>query len=442
LVYILIFLIRKRRIFFMKRKIAAALSIVMIGASYAAPFVQAADAQQVTGTGSTAYVDDSVLTVVVPTSAALNFTLDPQGLVSLGESGDATATADKLNDFSGRILGNNALIFANKSLKDVTVTTNFSVSAGADYLAASGKTSLDEAKDSKNSDKANLIFMAVPNKDAIALSYADGEVAADSKTLAKVDEYTAGDFSGVAAGKGIVFTGTATSVKSVIPAAKYNFTYDKSEGYSYELDKTSTNSAAGFVIAGFCNPYYTGYSEIGDVAVTASYSFAATSDDDKTAGTMSGTYAVVEDSELTVGTPSSQVVTTLGATASTGADEKETHTAGTLTGTLKFDAAKSSTLASTFTCYVDKSYAALSSDTPLTIEASDGTAITPAASNITMKAATTDDDGCTVIEVKLAKLTTAKALALAEEENVKVTIKFGNVGYTATGTVPVSVAES
>jgi hypothetical protein len=412
----------------MKRKIAAALSIVMIGASYAAPFVQAADAVDVTGTGSTAYVDDSVLTVVVPTSAALNFTLDPQGLVSLGESGDATATADDINSFSGRILGNNALIFANKSLKDVTVTTSFSVTAGTDKLAASGN-SLDDAKDSTSSDKANLIFMAVPNADAIELSYADAEVAADSKTLAKIDDYTANDFSGVAAGTGIVFTDTAASVKSIIPAAKYNFTYDESAGYSYELDKTSTNSAAGFVIAGFCNPYYNNYSGIGDVAVKASYSFAAASDTDKSKGTMSGTYAVVDDSTLTVGTPSDKVVTTLGATAS--------HKEGSLTGTLNFNAAKSSTLASEFTCYVDQAYGALDATAPLTL----GDDISPAASNVTMKAAAKDDDGCTVIKVTLAKLTAAKVLALAENGSTKVTIKFRS-GYTVTGTVPVSVANS
>jgi hypothetical protein len=269
----------------MKRKIAAALAIVMIGATYATPFVQAADgstteseAVTVNGSAGLAYVDTSKIQVVVPTSKALDFTIDPQGLVALAEQTDNEASADELKAYSGRILGNTALIFANKSIKDVKVTTKFTVTDGAGALVADG----DTIKDKANSNKLNLQFLAVPTKTAIELEYGDGEGKSGSTSLASIDEFKVKDFAG--ATNGVKLGTTATDVETVLPAADYKFT-GTDGNYDYELDTTNKNKAAGFVISGFCNPYANYDSKTFDaskVSVSASYTFDIASDSEST----------------------------------------------------------------------------------------------------------------------------------------------------------------
>lgn len=250
----------------MKRKIAAALSIVMIGSTYVSPFVHAAD-KEVGGASSIAYVDTSAVAVVVPTDAALNFTLDPQGLVSIAEdSNHAAKTADELKSYSGRILGNNALIFANKSVSPVTVTTTFKVSKGATNIASD----YDNIIDSSTGAGANLQFLAVPTASAINLAYGEDEIEAGNKDLDSINEYNIASFTGAA--NGILFNGTGTAVKTVLDAADYNYTYDEDDGFNYQLDSTNPVKAAAFVIAGKCNPYYDGYDTL-DVAITATYDF-------------------------------------------------------------------------------------------------------------------------------------------------------------------------
>lgn len=269
----------------MKRKIAAALAIVMVGAQYVSPFVYADDPVPVDGNSSVAYVDDSVLKVVVPTDKALNFTIDPEGLLAIadGKVAPENATKDNLKDYSGRIVGNTALVFANKSIKPVKITTNFKVDGSIDSnLIVSSNTGTAVKDASSNSTK--MLFMAVPNKASspIALSYKTGETASSSESLENLaDAQKASNFSGYAAAKGIVFTKAAnTVVDSVLPAAAFKYSYD-SEGqtFDYTLDTSKKNSAAGFTIAGFCNPY-ADYSKMKDVKVTASYSFTAATADE------------------------------------------------------------------------------------------------------------------------------------------------------------------
>ncbi|MBR1442952.1 MAG: hypothetical protein IJ583_05395 [Firmicutes bacterium] len=304
----------------MKRKIATFLSVVMVGASFATNAVSAAPVD-VTGNSGIAYVDESVINVVVPTTKALDFTVDPQGLVYLAETGKTSAEADELEDYKGRIVGTKALVFANKSIKDVTVTTEFSVTKGDGMLAASGS-DLDAATDD-DSSKLNLIFMAVPTAEAISLEYADNEEKSDSKALADIDTLDISkDFK--ASAKAVQFSKTAATVKNVLPAADFSYTYDaEGKAYSYELDKTADVKAAGYVISGFCNPNgnFKNF-KANDVTIKASYDFAiATEAESTAAATNEDAFGVLTTGATFVTAPKSVV---FGAVEGSGSGNQQT----------------------------------------------------------------------------------------------------------------------
>jgi hypothetical protein len=84
----------------------------------------------VPGAGTSIYVDTTVYSVVLPTAAALNFTLDPQGLAGLADG--ATATQTSLAATAGKVIATStAPTLINRSSVPVNLTAAITATAGA-----------------------------------------------------------------------------------------------------------------------------------------------------------------------------------------------------------------------------------------------------------------------------------------------------------------------
>jgi hypothetical protein len=105
-----------------------------------------------TGEGDTTYLDTEVYSVLLPTSANLDFTLDPLGLLDVapGESKDLSALP------SGKIISDTIVGVLNKSSVDIELTIGLKITGDATVVAAEA-----DADD----DTDNNVFMAVrPSK--------------------------------------------------------------------------------------------------------------------------------------------------------------------------------------------------------------------------------------------------------------------------------------
>lgn len=237
-----------------KKMLAFALATTMILGSSMSVFAATGTGENttgetVTGEGDVQYVDTTVYSVTLPTSATIKLQVDPQGL--LGLTGDS-ATLEDLEEYAGKITCAATPGVINLSSVPMKVSVEMTLTGDA--------TAVKSVSAVNSTDKANNVLLyAVPSAEDI------GE---DAKNY--VGSTTA-----------VVLSSTAAKVDFVLPAADYNFTKTVSDGdasVKYEvIEGTGHGTALSF--AGLVNKnadwsaYAGGGSSIG---MTAKFTFTST----------------------------------------------------------------------------------------------------------------------------------------------------------------------
>lgn len=236
----------------MKKKIAMFLSFTMFGLNAAAS-VQGAVQTRITGDAETEYVSGfEHFEVVLPTSASLNFNLDPLGLTELDP--DEEIDLDQLLNRStaGIVYSNNTLLFGNLGTKDVKVDSVIEVEGDAKLVDK------DATIDGDNS--CNLKLAIVP-----LVVGASGEEygSKDETTSEDMSSSNAGIFkvqqqtymkSGDADTYGVAFDDTNSSISFKIDKPKWVYKGGQTQLSGDEDDNSGMiGKAIAFTIAGECN---------------------------------------------------------------------------------------------------------------------------------------------------------------------------------------------
>jgi len=241
-----------------KSKIAALLTVALV-LTMMPITVLAADEEDVgttstvSGEGTTEYVSVNKYRMVLPTSTALKFTLDPQGLLSISD-GDQVSL-DSISENAGKIVaqeGSTALV-VNRSSFPVKVNISMNGLGDAEFLSSTNM----EAKLATVS--TNLLLAVVPGS---------------TKTLS--------DNEFVAAAKGIVVSSNVISANFLL--AKANYTVSNNSGtYTYNY-QSGNDDGAGFRVGGYVNTkgdWYDYSSGSKSVSLNAVFSFAKADDADE-----------------------------------------------------------------------------------------------------------------------------------------------------------------
>lgn len=236
----------------MKKMLSLALALVLVlslgAGAFAATFPVTDTSITVTVDGQTLYLDTTVYSLVLPTSTALSFNLDPQGLINAKDG-------DKVSDLTGgAVIGGAPAYFVNNSSVPVKLTAELTgtTAAGKD------KTSPDPV------DTATATFVTTDDAfsgttNSIRLVVTPSTTNVNSKVVENntVIEETA--FT--AAAKGFAVSTTATKLEFALPAADYIVKYvgtsaeDKLNASKYSVEMVAaTGKGNGLSIGGAINP--------------------------------------------------------------------------------------------------------------------------------------------------------------------------------------------
>lgn len=191
----------------------------------------------VSGNGTTEYINvNDYYEVCLPTETALNFKLDPQGLLGLapGEFG----TLESLSENAGKVVGTTSSCIINESALPIKVTVSMAIVGKA---ATDVKVVSDVA--SVSADKLNNILVyAIPCKDSIAVSanYSSASQGFILKQAAAADSVT--------------LTGANTDALTfVLDAAQYTASRNAA-GDAVTYNKTGDGNGTGIMLGGLVNP--------------------------------------------------------------------------------------------------------------------------------------------------------------------------------------------
>ncbi len=169
-------------------------------------------------TGDVYYENTTIYKVTLPTTSALEFALDPQGLLSLsdGQGGDS----------AGTIVGTGSMSAKNESSVPITLTGKF-------YVVDSANTVSLLANDAELDDTKAAISMQIVSLDGTGSS---------ASAPSDVTGYTGTSVD-------VVGTSLETATKQdyTMAAATYKFTGDKDAGFEYALDSTSDDASVLFM---------------------------------------------------------------------------------------------------------------------------------------------------------------------------------------------------
>ncbi|MBR1444801.1 MAG: hypothetical protein IJ583_14865 [Firmicutes bacterium] len=253
----------------MKRRIASAMCLVMMGVNLAAP-VYASTTKEVEGEGSTTYVSTEHYEVIVPTTAALDFRLDPQNLLSLADNEKKSVDSLKTSSVAGAIYGSDALVFANLGTDDVSVSVNFAVTGDATALAHDGTVVADPTD---TNSALNVKLALVPYE---AERDADVSYKMDSTANAGLFKATETAFKSGEDIKGVAFDNENSTFSFKLAAPSWNITKLAEDSYTLEMDQKTNDKAVAFKIGGECNSKadwsdFTGASPSKTVGLTATF---------------------------------------------------------------------------------------------------------------------------------------------------------------------------
>lgn len=172
------------------------------------------------------YANTTVYKVTLPTSGALKFALDPQGLSTLDEG---TVSANS----TGKIVSSTPWTVKNESSVDITVSGNFYV-ADAD-------------------DSEELSLLALEDKGAIDNSAKEICMILQEKVTAEDSTVTYTDLGAITSAS----TSDKTSIAVNMGKAEYQFTGDEATGFTYERVAEDDNfTQKDLVIGGVCAKDY------------------------------------------------------------------------------------------------------------------------------------------------------------------------------------------
>lgn len=204
----------------MKRKaLAMILAASMVAGSSLTAFAAdpETETQDITGSGDVEYLDPNVFSITLPTAAALNLTIDPQGLTNVTDGN--SASLEDLFANAGTVKASSKPTIVNQS--SVPIKVDVTLSANSDDTDTTFAEALADIDDT-TTDKKILLY-AVP--------------AANSVVESDASDYEAST-------TGIVIGKTAQSVSFVLDGADYVVKNDNGK-YDYVKDPATDNKGHG-----------------------------------------------------------------------------------------------------------------------------------------------------------------------------------------------------
>ena len=215
--------------------ISLAATMAISSTVFAAPVTDPTGTSNVTGVGTTEYVDTNVYSVTLPTAAALSFNLDPQGLLSLEDG--KSATIESLSGNAGKVVGSTSACVINDSAKAIKV----SVSMAATVKTAGDVTLKKNAEGiSDNATTNNILLCAIPAVSSISTANAY-QTASQGYILEQTP----------AVETGLTLTSANTDqLTFVLDAATYEVSKN---GSTYTYNKAGSGNGTGIQIGGLVN---------------------------------------------------------------------------------------------------------------------------------------------------------------------------------------------
>jgi hypothetical protein len=217
--------------------------------AYATPVTDATGSSTGEGTGDVDYVDTKVFEVILPTTSAWDFTLDPQGLVGLkpGQSADSAtlkATAGKIHT------GASAPTAINRSSRDIVLTLGIAATAAAGGgTAPTLVQAVADVEPSTPSTAMNVLLAVIPSTLTVTSAAA---------TFAGTNAYAL----------------TSSNADFTFLLEKANYEFKNAGGkFSYERKEDSNGNGTQFQLAGLVNRE-ADWSDFGTLSVAATFSFA------------------------------------------------------------------------------------------------------------------------------------------------------------------------
>jgi hypothetical protein len=252
------------------------------------------------GDGDTTYVDTKIYSVVLPTSAAWDFILDPQGLIGAfranGETTDPLTnvgaadslpaegvTAAALATYAGKIIpGSTVPIFQNRSSYNVELGVSIRVTGDANIVAASADVS--------------PVLGATPSPAEIAAAAANNvllNVQLQENSVNTNVLTTPLTFAAATTPTEVALDNDGKTLSFILAGANYVFTYDATDGFDYERVPTSYGNGTALQLGGEVNrnanweDFAKGTDEI---SVEAKFSLAETATAVPTTGSAANAY--------------------------------------------------------------------------------------------------------------------------------------------------------
>lgn len=308
----------------MKRKIASLLSLAMILSSMsvdtfadtgALPDNTNANFNNVSGDAGLNAIDTTVLRVVLPTSGALSYIADPQGLAQLDK--DSSQEASELT--GGYVYSKDDVSIANRSSVDVIVTAN--VTATTVTSPGSGKTAATVFKSTDNLETSTAPIVQL----GVVVSEPTYEIkdSASANTISDNDPQLASGDDGYTAYYEIKTStksvdkkkayllsstdGSAGTVKIPVKLGKAEYvakstTTNEGDKFSYSVKSDSVGDAVTFSMTGKCSA--NGWNDkVVAPSISTTYQFTKVPANDSTTwGASEYGLLVNEDTDITKGT--------------------------------------------------------------------------------------------------------------------------------------------
>lgn len=217
----------------------------------------------VTGSGDVSYVDTTVYSVTLPTTATTSLVVDPQGLTGL--TNGSTATADELEAYAGKITCASTPIVTNLSSVPMKVSVKLAMTGDATPVKTV------EAVNDTTTKANNVLLYAVPS-------------AADTKGV---------ESNYIASTTGVVLSATEATVDFILPAAEYNYKKAEDGTITYEVVAGETGHGSGLSFGGYVNKHadwsdYVKETDPKAIGMTAVFTFTKTIADGEAADTTEG----------------------------------------------------------------------------------------------------------------------------------------------------------
>lgn len=182
----------------------------------------AAGQVEIDGEGQVDYVNTKIYNVTLPTNAAMNLTVDPQGLAGL--ENNTTASAEDLADGAGLVVGSRIPAVVNNGSLDAKVSVKMKLTGDATVVDAKSEVNVD--------DENNLILYAIPSATDVTLADATGYTASSTGIVLGTDDVTA---------------------EFILPAADYVFSKDGDGKVTYVKAPEATGHGTALKFEGLVN---------------------------------------------------------------------------------------------------------------------------------------------------------------------------------------------